>query len=679
MRPFGYPLTILNTLDHLGKFEWKADEGFLVGYSINSKAFRVFNYRTRKVEENLHIIFLENKSTVAGRGPEWLFAIDSLTKSINYEPVTVGNQTNDAAGIEINVNAVQSRQKKAYDHEYILLPFMPSHSPLSSSIQSLNDKDVNEAPGKGDKVLVKEVELIIKKDPSWIEAMKEELQQFKLQKMDVKSVFMYGIIEEEVYVCQPPGFKDPHFLNKVYKVEKALYGLHQALKACTQDVNPVEPSINTTNTNINTGSLNINIVGSNDLSMPSLEETGIFNDVYDDREVGTEADTNNLELSTVGKKIINTKASIRRDFRLDDAEGTACLPNAAIFEELARMGAKTTALNEFSSTMASAIICLANNQKFNFSMYTFESMMKSLEAGEAQIQKETEVPHTKEHIPTPSHDPLPSGEDRMQLSELMEICTKLSDSVLSLEQIKTNQAAKIEKLKKKVKKLEGKKKKITHGLKRLYKVGLTARVESYEEEEGLGDQEDPSKQGRIAEIDVNEDLSLITSENIERDAIAKEKGKGIMVEPEKPLKKKDQIALDEEVARKLEAEMKAKIDEKEMIAREKNESNRAVIKEWDDVQAIIDYFAAKRAKKVRNKPPTKAQQKSLMCTYMKNIEGYKQKDFKGKSFDAIKKMFDKVYKRVNTFVAMDLEVMEGSKKTQAEVTEGNSKRAGDEI
>ncbi|GKD87708.1 putative ribonuclease H-like domain-containing protein [Tanacetum coccineum] len=108
-------------------------------------------------------------------------------------------------------------------------------------------------------------------DPSWVEAMQEELLQFRLQKvwalvdlpngkrairtkwvfrnkkddrgivvrnkqdwlhkMDVKSAFLYGTIKEEVYVCQPPGFEDPQFLNKVYKVEKALYGLHQALRA----------------------------------------------------------------------------------------------------------------------------------------------------------------------------------------------------------------------------------------------------------------------------------------------------------------------------------------------------------------------------------------------------------------------------------------------------------------
>ncbi|GKD21936.1 hypothetical protein Tco_1223639 [Tanacetum coccineum] len=56
MRPFGCPFTILNTLDHLGKFDGKADEGFLVGYFMNSKTFRVFNSKTRKAEENLHSV-----------------------------------------------------------------------------------------------------------------------------------------------------------------------------------------------------------------------------------------------------------------------------------------------------------------------------------------------------------------------------------------------------------------------------------------------------------------------------------------------------------------------------------------------------------------------------------------------------------------------------------------------
>ncbi|GJU35381.1 ribonuclease H-like domain-containing protein [Tanacetum coccineum] len=62
MRPFGCPVTILNTIDHLGKFDGKADEGFFVGYSTNSKAFRVFNIRTRIVEENLHLVVAGNQS-----------------------------------------------------------------------------------------------------------------------------------------------------------------------------------------------------------------------------------------------------------------------------------------------------------------------------------------------------------------------------------------------------------------------------------------------------------------------------------------------------------------------------------------------------------------------------------------------------------------------------------------
>ncbi|GKC76226.1 hypothetical protein Tco_1127000, partial [Tanacetum coccineum] len=73
-----------------------------------------------------------------------------------------------------------------------------------------------------------------------------------------------------------------------------------------------------------------------------------------------------------GKKIIITESTVRRDLQLEDAEGVDCLPNSTIFEQLTLMGSKTTAWNEFSSTMASAIICLATNQKFNFSKYIFE-------------------------------------------------------------------------------------------------------------------------------------------------------------------------------------------------------------------------------------------------------------------------------------------------------------------
>ncbi|GKC90665.1 retrovirus-related pol polyprotein from transposon TNT 1-94 [Tanacetum coccineum] len=198
MRHFGCHVIILNTLDPLGIFDGKADEGFLVGYSINGKAFRVINTRTRK--------------------------------SMNYKPVTVGNQTNSDVGIETNINVGQAGQEKASDHEYILLPLMLSNSPLSLCSQSIDNKDADEVPGKGDDDLSKRND-------------------------------------------------------------------QERIDSSTKDVNTARPSINTASENINTGSLNINTASPipNDSSMQSLENTGIFDDAYDDREVGAEADLNNLE------------------------------------------------------------------------------------------------------------------------------------------------------------------------------------------------------------------------------------------------------------------------------------------------------------------------------------------------------------------------------------------------
>nr|GFA79919.1 ribonuclease H-like domain-containing protein [Tanacetum cinerariifolium] len=87
MRPFGYPVIILNIIDHLGKFDGKADKGFFVGYFLTSKAFRVFNSRTRIVKENMHIRVSESTLNVVSSKPDWLFDIDALTRIMNYEPI----------------------------------------------------------------------------------------------------------------------------------------------------------------------------------------------------------------------------------------------------------------------------------------------------------------------------------------------------------------------------------------------------------------------------------------------------------------------------------------------------------------------------------------------------------------------------------------------------------------
>ncbi|GKE98138.1 hypothetical protein Tco_0021489, partial [Tanacetum coccineum] len=232
------------------------------------------------------------------------------------------------------------------------------------------------------------------------------------------------------------------------------------------------------------------------------------------------------------KKVIITETSVRNDIQLEDAEG---------------LSAKTTASNEFSSTMASAVICLATNQKFNFSKYIFDNMVKNLESGvkflmypsretplfpsmivQAQEQsrrkqrKDTEDPQLSgltepvtddtenmESVPTHSNNPLLSGEDRLKLNELMELCTSLSQRVLDLEKTKTSQAAEITELKKRVKKLERKRKSKPLGMKRLFKIGRSTQVVS-SKDEGLGDQKDASKQGRkINEIDQYAEVTLV--------------------------------------------------------------------------------------------------------------------------------------------------------------------------
>ncbi|GJW56637.1 hypothetical protein Tco_0103368 [Tanacetum coccineum] len=263
------------------------------------------------------------------------------------------------------------------------------------------------------------------------------------------------------------------------------------------------------------------------------------------------------------KRVIITESSIRCDLHLEDAGGTDCLPTATIFEELARMGyekpiqkltfykaffspqwkyfilsitqclsAKSSAWNEFISTMASLIICLATNQKFNLSKYIFDAMVKHLDGGflyfdimmvqaseevgedsdhptdsnqipivdqpstssqpkqkqksKRRQRKEAEVAHDEteheESVPTPSNDPLPSGEDSMKLNDLMVLCTKLQTQVLDLEKAKDAQAKETADLKKRVQRLERKKKSRTTGLRRLKKVGMSRRVESSEDQ-----------------------------------------------------------------------------------------------------------------------------------------------------------------------------------------------------
>ncbi|GJS05047.1 putative ribonuclease H-like domain-containing protein [Tanacetum coccineum] len=296
MRPFGCRVTILNTLDYLGKFDRKSDEGFFVGYSLNSKEFRVYNIRTRKVEEDLHIRFLEDKPIITGTEesigtghssketgssqdyilmPLWkdgsLF--DSSSKNVsNDEPQPssdAGKKDDEDVSKESGIDDQERPENRTQDVNTIEPSINTAITNINTGSLNINTVSPTVTPAPleathadffGDKTKVdisnitttypvpstpntriykdhsldhEEPKKVIQalKDPSWIEAMQDELLQFKLQQMDVKSAFLYGKIEEEVYVYQPPGFEDPEFTNRVYKVEKALYGLHQAPRA----------------------------------------------------------------------------------------------------------------------------------------------------------------------------------------------------------------------------------------------------------------------------------------------------------------------------------------------------------------------------------------------------------------------------------------------------------------
>ncbi|GJZ81445.1 retrovirus-related pol polyprotein from transposon TNT 1-94 [Tanacetum coccineum] len=146
------PVTILNTIDHLGKFDGKADECFFVGYFLNSKAFRVFNSRTRIVEENSHNRFSESTPNAVGSGPDWLFDIDALTRTINYEPIVTDTQSNGFADTKASDNACQARKETEPVKDYIFLRLWTADPPYSQDPKSSHDDGSKPLSDDGKKV-----------------------------------------------------------------------------------------------------------------------------------------------------------------------------------------------------------------------------------------------------------------------------------------------------------------------------------------------------------------------------------------------------------------------------------------------------------------------------------------------------------------------------------------------
>ncbi|GJW34560.1 putative ribonuclease H-like domain-containing protein [Tanacetum coccineum] len=352
MKPFGCHVTILNTLDYLGKFDGKSDEGFFVGYSLNSKAFRVYNIRTRKVEENLHIRFLEDKPIIVGKNsidfvgteesvgtchssketgssqdyimiPLWKDGVskeseiddqekpENSTQDVNTVGPSINTASTNFHTGSLNINTVsptvtptpleathadffddeseldmskitttypsgvltRRMTKTTYEqglistvyegkthedlHTCLFACFLSQEEPKKTLVDLpygkraigtkwvyINKKDkrgivirnkarlVAQGYTQEERIDYDEVFSLVAR----IEAIRlflayASFKDFVVYQMDVKSTFLYGKIKEEVYVCQPLGFEDPEFPNKVYKVEKELYGLHQAPRA----------------------------------------------------------------------------------------------------------------------------------------------------------------------------------------------------------------------------------------------------------------------------------------------------------------------------------------------------------------------------------------------------------------------------------------------------------------
>nr|GEU83229.1 hypothetical protein [Tanacetum cinerariifolium] len=549
--------------------------------------------------------------------------------------------------------------------------------------------------------------------------------------MDVKSAFLYDTIEEEVYVCQPLGFEDPYFPNKVYKEEKALNGLHQAPRAwyetlstyllengCrrgiidktlfikkdkydtllvqvyvddiifSQDKYVADIlkkfdfySVNTESTPIETNKallkdeeaedrifrylkgqpkfclwypkdspFDLEAFSDSDYVGASLDRKSITGGCQflgkrliswqckkkivvanstteaeyvvaancygqDSAKVKTVNEDVQIRALVDGKKIIITEASIRCDLQLQDAEDKrkgffgkiTPLFKTMMVQALEKVG---EGLEVPTDTHHTPIVTQPSS-----------SQPQKKQKLKRKQRKEIEVPHTepqtKESVPTTSNDPLPSESQEAKEEEKSRAL----------------------------------------GLKRLWKIGSTTIVEFFEDKESLGDQEDASKQGRmINNIDQDVEITLVDETQWR-------------MNEEEMFIVNDLDGDEEEVQAKTDADMelaqKLQTEEQEQLTDAEKES---LFMEF--LEKRRNFFARKQEIKKRNRPPTKAQQRSLMCAYLKNMDGWKPKNLKKKSFNEIQKLFDSVMKRVNTFVDMNTEIVEERlKKTQAEKLE----------
>nr|GEW82258.1 hypothetical protein [Tanacetum cinerariifolium] len=319
MRPFGCPVTILNTLDPLGKFQRKVDEGFLVGYSVCSKAFRVFNSRTHIVQETLHVNFMENKPNVTGSGPAWLFDIDSLARTMNYHPVITENQTNSHAGKfqgkvdegfligysvciiaenQTNSHAGLQDKEKVGDevtHTYVHFPMLSD-----GSTNSQNNKDALVDGKEHDDDIPKSMSPDIHSSSSGAQTRKQgdKTENKDKEKSPVVTIIGFRDLNSEFEECTNNSS------NGVNAAISSVFTTAQNFINNTNDFSAVGPSNTATSPTVANSSSQDASTSSHDSDMPNLEDLTHFDDADD---VGTEADINNLESIISVSPILTTR------------------------------------------------------------------------------------------------------------------------------------------------------------------------------------------------------------------------------------------------------------------------------------------------------------------------------------------------------------------------------------
>nr|GEW58198.1 putative ribonuclease H-like domain-containing protein [Tanacetum cinerariifolium] len=757
MRPFGCSVTIFNTIDHLGS------------------------------------------------GPDWLFDIDGLTKTINYEPVVA--HSNDFLGTKARNDACETRKEKAPGKDYILLPLWIADPPFSQEPKSsqadgfqpskeagkkvdddlrieneFKDQKEDDSVNRSNRVSVvsstvntagpskvnvvgKNTGIELPNDPNMpeledisifedatddedvgaeadlnnleytfqaspipntrvykdhplgytqeegidydevfapvarIEAIRMVLaytlfKDFVVYQMDVKSAFLYRQIEEEFYVCQPLGFEDLDFPDRVYKVEKALYSLHQAPRAWYETL----PTYLLDN-GFHRGKIDktLFIRRFNEIktaSTPMETQKPLHKD-----EDGEEVDVHMyrsmisslMYLTSSRPDIIfvvcacaryqfNPKVShlypVKRIFRIGkgfsgletplfltmvgsnqvqmgeglgqptDTHSTATFdtpPQTKKNTQKPRQAKRKTTKVPQPSGSTEFVADEAVYKEEDDSLVRATTTASSLEAEQVSddgprchktIWGTSAQPRVERVSKLPSDSLFAGGntprsdEGGLKLKELMEICTNLKSRALDLEdelkKTKTSQQLKIESL---------------------------------------------ERRGRIDEIDVDEDITLVyTHEDVSEqvddvidDINVNEQDEGIEV-------------IKEEV---VEAITTAKLIAEVVSTTGVQDVNIVNEPIMEFMKKRKKFFAAKRAEAKRNKPPTNTQQKKIVSTYLKNMKGCRINEFKHLDFDTLKKKFDIVFKRVNTFVDMNTEFVEGKKEKKE--GEGSEKRAREEL